>query len=167
MGRSSMEKLQPQTKKTKQVKGTCIPLPKSDVYSVADHTYTYATPNWCTWYRIPEMWDVEDLGCQGCRMFRMWDVSDVQSTGCWMLEMWDVGCGIFVGMWDVDLQNAIIRYKDKMRTFWGLQPNEQQDEISWTLTKQNCTRNIFVKLAYFAIKFKSNLNTKDKFKENH
>ena len=30
-------------------------------------------------------------------MFRMWDVEDV---GC-------SGCGMFAGMWDVDLQNAM------------------------------------------------------------
>ena len=24
-----------------------------------------------------------------------------------MFGMWDVGCGMFAGMWDVDLQNAV------------------------------------------------------------
>ena len=36
----------------------------------------------------------------------MWDVRDGGCSGCGMLEMWDVGCGMFAGMWDVDLQNA-------------------------------------------------------------
>ena len=36
-------------------------------------------------------------------MFGMWDVWDVGCSGC---GMWDVGCGMFAGMWDVDLQNA-------------------------------------------------------------
>ena len=39
------------------------------------------------------MWDVRDMGCLGCEMFGMWDVRDVR-------------CGMFAGMWDVDLQNA-------------------------------------------------------------
>ena len=51
------------------------------------------------------------MGCSGCEMFGMWDVQDV---GCWdvgclecgMFGMWDVGCGMFAGMWDVDLRNA-------------------------------------------------------------
>ena len=34
-----------------------------------------------------------DIVCWGCVMLEMWDV-------------WDVGCGMFPGMWDVDLQNA-------------------------------------------------------------
>ena len=62
-----------------------------------------------------EMWDIGDVGCSGCGMLEMWDVRDV---GCWgfgLLGMWDVwdagcsgcsGCGMFAGMWDVDLQNA-------------------------------------------------------------
>ena len=36
----------------------------------------------------------------------MWDVRDVGCVGCGMFGMWDVGCGMFAGMWDVDLQNA-------------------------------------------------------------
>ena len=43
------------------------------------------------------MWDVQDVGCWGCRMLGMWDVGDV---GC-------SGCGVF-GMWDVDLQNPCL-----------------------------------------------------------
>ena len=62
-----------------------------------------------------EMWDIGDVGCSGCGVLEMWDVRDV---GCWgfgLLGMWDVwdvgcsgcsGCGMFAGMWDVDLQNA-------------------------------------------------------------
>ena len=34
------------------------------------------------------------MGCSGCGICRMWDVPDV-------------GCGMFAGMSDVDLQNAI------------------------------------------------------------
>ena len=54
------------------------------------------------------MWDVGDVGCSGCGMFGMWDVRDVGCAGCGMFQMWDVGCGMFAGMWDVDLQNARI-----------------------------------------------------------
>ena len=60
------------------------------------------------------MWDVQEVGCSGGRMFRMWDVQDVRCLGCGMFGMWDVrdvgcsGCGMFAGMWDVDLQNAKI-----------------------------------------------------------
>ena len=36
------------------------------------------------------------MGCSGYGMFEMWDVRDV---GC-------SGCGMFVGTWDVDFQNA-------------------------------------------------------------
>ena len=52
------------------------------------------------------MWDVRDVGCLGCGMFGMWDVRDVGCSGCGMFGMWDVGCGMFAGIWDVDLQNA-------------------------------------------------------------
>ena len=52
------------------------------------------------------MWDVRDVGCSGCGMFGMWDVRDVGCSGCGMFGMWDVGCGMFAGMWDVDLRNA-------------------------------------------------------------
>ena len=52
------------------------------------------------------IWDVRDVGCSGCGMCRMWDVRDVGCSECGMFGMWDVGCGIFAGMWDVDLQNA-------------------------------------------------------------
>ena len=45
------------------------------------------------------MWNVGDVGCWGCGMFEMWDVRDV---GCLP------GCGVFAGMWDVNLQNAEI-----------------------------------------------------------
>ena len=27
---------------------------------------------------------------------------------CGMLGMWDMGCGMFTGMWDVDLQNTYL-----------------------------------------------------------
>ena len=52
------------------------------------------------------MWDVRDVGCWRCGMLEMWDVGDVGCSGCGMFGMWDVGCGMFAGMWDVDLQNA-------------------------------------------------------------
>ena len=39
------------------------------------------------------MWDV---GCSRCGMFKMWDVRDVRCSGC----------GMFAGMWDVNLQNV-------------------------------------------------------------
>ena len=51
----------------------------------------------------------------------MWDVGDVGCSGCGMFGMWDVGCGMFAGMWDVDLQNAVtpgknehLRFQEKM-----------------------------------------------------
>ena len=47
------------------------------------------------------------MGCLGCGMFGMWDVQDAGCSGCGMFGMWDVECGMFTGMWDVDLQNAI------------------------------------------------------------
>ena len=53
------------------------------------------------------MWDVGDVGCWGCGMFGMWDVRDVGCSGC---GMWDVGCGMFAGMWDVDLQNDFVKF---------------------------------------------------------
>ena len=40
------------------------------------------------------IWHVGDVGYSGCGMFGMWDVRDVR-------------CGMFAGMWDVDLQNAV------------------------------------------------------------
>ena len=57
------------------------------------------------------MWDVRDVGCSGYAMFGMLgmcDVRDVGCSGCAMFRTWDVGCGMFTGMWDVDLQNARI-----------------------------------------------------------
>ena len=39
----------------------------------------------------------------------MWDVGDVGCWGCGKFGMWDVGCGMFAGMWDVDLQNAVTK----------------------------------------------------------
>ena len=53
------------------------------------------------------MWDVRDVGCLGCGLIGMWDVRDVGCLGC---GMWDVGCGMFAGMWDVDLQNARLAF---------------------------------------------------------
>ena len=53
------------------------------------------------------MWDVGDVECSRCGMFGMWDVQDVGCPGCGMFGKWDVGCGMFAGMWDVDLQNAV------------------------------------------------------------
>ena len=55
------------------------------------------------------MWDVQDVGYSGCGTLGMWDVQNVRCWGCGMCRMWDVrdvGCGIFAGIWDVDLQNA-------------------------------------------------------------
>ena len=53
---------------------------------------------------------MQDVGCAGCGMCGMWDVRDVGCSGCGMFGMWDVGCGMFAGMWDVDLQNAIEKH---------------------------------------------------------
>ena len=73
----------------------------------------------CGMYGI---WDVQDVGCWVCGMFEMWDVGDVGISGCGMFGMWDVGCGMFAGMWDVDLQNAcFVRFRVKLvRTPSGL-----------------------------------------------
>ena len=49
------------------------------------------------------VWGVPEVGCSRCGMFGMWDARDVECLGC---DMWDVRCWIFVGMWDVDLQNV-------------------------------------------------------------
>ena len=56
------------------------------------------------------MWDVGDVGCWGCGMLGIWDVRDVGCSGCGMFGMWYVGCGMFAGMWDVDLQNVVFLY---------------------------------------------------------
>ena len=53
-----------------------------------------------------EMWDVWYVGCWGCGMLGMKNAWDVGGSGCGMLGMWDVGCGMFTGMWDLDLLNA-------------------------------------------------------------
>ena len=52
------------------------------------------------------MWDVAFLGYWGCGMLMRWDVGDVGYPGCGMFGIWDVGCGMFAGMWNVNLQNA-------------------------------------------------------------
>ena len=52
--------------------------------------------------------DVGDVEFGGFRMFRMWDVWNVGCLGYGMFGIWDVGCGMFVGMWDVDLQNTYL-----------------------------------------------------------
>ena len=38
----------------------------------------------------------------------MLDVPDVGCLGCGKFGIWDVGCGMFAGMWDVDLQKAFL-----------------------------------------------------------
>ena len=52
------------------------------------------------------MWDVWYVGCWGCGMLGMKNAWDVGGSGCGMLGMWDVGCGMFTGMWGLDLLNA-------------------------------------------------------------
>ena len=64
----------------------------------------------CSGCGIFGIWDVRDVGCSGCGMFGMWDVQDVGCSRCRMFGMWDVGCGMFAGMWDVDLQNALNKW---------------------------------------------------------
>ena len=54
------------------------------------------------------MWDVGDVGCWRCGMLRMWDVEDVGCLGCEIFRMYHVGCRMVAGMWDVDLQNALL-----------------------------------------------------------
>ena len=46
----------------------------------------------------------------------MWDVRDVGYSGC---GMWDVGCGMFAGMWDVDLQDAHTDHNSRCKK-WGV-----------------------------------------------
>ena len=70
----------------------------------------------CSGCEMFELWDVRDVGCAGCGMFRMWDVWDVGCSGCGMFEMWDVRCGMFAGMRDVDLQNALLTVGVEKRT---------------------------------------------------
>ena len=60
----------------------------------------------CSVCGIFGMWDVRDVGCLSCGVFGMWEVRDVGCWGCGMFEMWDVRCGMFAGMWNVDLQNV-------------------------------------------------------------
>ena len=57
------------------------------------------------------MWNVRDVGCWGCRMFGMWNVQDVGCSGCGMFGMWDVGCGMFSWMRNVNLKNAVTKYR--------------------------------------------------------
>ena len=64
------------------------------------------------------MWDVRDVGCAGCGMCGMWDVRDVGCARCGMFRMWDAGCGMFAGMWDIDLQNAFIEHLWKTASGW-------------------------------------------------
>ena len=52
------------------------------------------------------MWNVQDVGCSGGVMFGRWDVWEVGCSGCGMFGMGDVGCGMFAGMWGVDLKNV-------------------------------------------------------------
>ena len=40
----------------------------------------------------------------------MWDVGDVGSSEYKIFGMCNEGCGMFNGMWDVDLQNALNPY---------------------------------------------------------
>ena len=64
-----------------------------------------------------EMWDNQDMGWSGCGVFRMWNVLYVICLGCEMLGVWDVrrvGCGIFAGMWDVDLRN-VAKFDEKLK----------------------------------------------------
>ena len=77
-----------------------------------------------------EMRDVGDVGCSGRGMFGMWDVGDVGSSGsgmfgygmfgmwgvrgtgcsgCGIFGIWDVEYGMFAEMWNIDLQNAVLR----------------------------------------------------------
>ena len=71
-----------------------------------------------------DVWDVNvrDMGSSGCGMFGMWDIWDVGYFGCEMLgkwDVWDVGCGMFAGMWGVDLQNAITHLLQPFSTLLG------------------------------------------------
>ena len=54
--------------------------------------------------------DVWDVRYWGCEMLEICDVGGVGCSGFGMFEMQDVGCGMFAGMWDVDLQNASYYY---------------------------------------------------------
>ena len=89
-----------------------------------------------------EMWDVWDIGCLGCGMFGMWNVWDVGCLGCGMFGMWDVGCGMFAGMWDVDLQNAkymlIYKYllQDNSKALGFKQYSEQVFKLKQFLKNQ-------------------------------
>ena len=61
------------------------------------------------------IWNVGDVGCWGCGMLGMWDAGNVGCSGC---GMWDVGCGMFAGMWDVDLQNDFVKFILKSTSRW-------------------------------------------------
>ena len=53
------------------------------------------------------VWDVRNVECLECGMFGMWSVWNVGCSRCGMFGMWGVRCGMFAGMKDVDLQNAL------------------------------------------------------------
>lgn len=71
---------------------------------------------WVTWekgylgfliFGTLDVWDVE---CPGCGMSGIWAAWDVECLGCeisgtW--DVWNVGCKMFVGIWDISLQNHI------------------------------------------------------------
>ena len=69
-------------------------------------------------FGIRDVWDVR---CLRCGMFGMWDVRDVGCSRYWMFRMWDMECGMFAGMWDVDLQSAKI-FKFAGPSLWLLYP---------------------------------------------
>ena len=51
------------------------------------------------------MWDVWDVGCLGCGMLGMWDVQDMRYSEC----------GMFAGLWDVDLKNDEFQQMNLLR----------------------------------------------------
>ena len=71
----------------------------------------------CYGWDMFKMWNME---CLGCRMYGMWDTRNVECLGCGMFGMCHVGCGMFVGIWDVDLQNTFLQNINTLSQYSGV-----------------------------------------------
>ena len=95
------------------------------------------------------MWDVRDVGCSGYAMFGMLgmcDVRDVGCSGCAMFRTWDVGCGMFAGMWDVDLQNAVMKLMRDDEAIILMRDEAVFITLKTSLDHLNCAQILFLKV---------------------
>lgn len=53
-------------------------------------------------------------------MYGMWDTRDVECLGRGMFGMCHFGCGMFVGIWDVDLQNTFLQNINTLGQYSGV-----------------------------------------------